>query len=156
MTYKKDVFMFFGLLLVAVVIFVMTIGQSTIDIQLHDTYFVADRIDLIMLIVGPVTFLIFLASAIARQFKSRGANAGLIVGLAFLAMITFRIIQLQEGYLDAIKNLQDDAMPDRGEFYVRMRTRINWCWALFGLWITAILIVGTRTVRLLRRPKVST
>jgi hypothetical protein len=96
--FKTDIIIFIGLLFLALIILLLTIGQSTIDIQLHDTYFVLDKISLIILIIGPLTFVIFLARGLTTKFKAVLANIGLIIGLILVALITFYIVRLQQSF----------------------------------------------------------
>ena len=119
----------------ASIILLLTIGQSTIDIQLHDTYFVLDKISLTVLIIGPLTFLIFLTRGLTRKFKTKGTNIGLIIGLLLVAVITFYVVRLQQGYLSEIMRLDDERLPDRGQVIVHAKNRINWTWGVFGFWV---------------------
>ena len=66
--FKKDLIIFFGLLTLSFIIWQIIHGNGAIDIQLHDTYFVLDKTSLTILIMGPLTFLIFLARGLTRKF----------------------------------------------------------------------------------------
>jgi hypothetical protein len=147
-TFTTDIFIFLGLLILTALIFLFTIGQSAIDIQLHDTYFVLDKISLTILIIGPLTLLIFLSRGLTRKFRTKGANMGLIVGLLLVALITYQIIQFQESYLIQIMKLDDEGLPDRGQFAVDARKKINWTWGLFGFWTLGIVLLTFRTIKI--------
>lgn len=94
---KTDIIILAVLLIVAWIIAVAYVGNTALDIQLHDTYFVIDKISLTILIVGPLTFLIFLARALAAKFKTIGANVGLIIGLILVTLIIYTLLQPFEG-----------------------------------------------------------
>src|SRR5687768_11670034 len=98
-TARTDKFIFVGMLIVAFLILLSTIGQSTIDIQLYDTYFVLDRISLVISIIGPLTLLVYFARGLATKFRTRSTNIGVIIGLLLVAVITFQIIRFQESDL---------------------------------------------------------
>jgi hypothetical protein len=144
--YKTDIIIFLGLLTLTFFVWLFAVGESAIDIQLHDTYFVLDNTSLAVLILGPLTFLIFLARGLATKFKSIGANAGLIVGLILLALITYGIIELQKSYLTEIMRLDTEEMPASAQSIVDMETKINWTWSLMGLWIMGIILLTAKTI----------
>ncbi|MBT1698886.1 hypothetical protein KK083_18475 [Fulvivirgaceae bacterium PWU4] len=146
--FKTDIIIFSGLLILALSIVLLTAGQSTIDIQLHDTYFVIDKISLTILIVGPLTLLIFLARALTRKFKTIGTNVGLAIGLILVALITYSVIQLQQSYMTSIMTLDNEGLPDRGQFMADSKRRITWSWALFGFWVVALTLLIIRTIKI--------
>jgi hypothetical protein len=146
--FKTDIIIFVGLLGIGLIALLLTAGQSTIDIQLHDTYFVIDKISMTVLIIGPLTFLIFLARALTGKFKTKGSNIGLIIGLILVASITLYVIRLEQSHLSEIMRLDDEGLPDRGQFKVDTKNRINWIWGLFGVWITGVLLVTLRTIKI--------
>jgi hypothetical protein len=143
--YKKDIYIFIGLVTLTFVLWLLTLGQSTIDIQLHDTYFVLDKVSMIVLILGPLTFSIFLARGLTRKFKSFSANTGLIIGLILIALITYRIIELEKSYLNQVKGLDDNGLPDR---VVDIESKIKWTWGLFSLWIGGIILLTVQTIKI--------
>jgi hypothetical protein len=146
--FKTDIIIFVGLLGITLIALLLTAGQSTVDIQLHDTYFVIDKISMTVLIIGPLTFLIFLARALTRKFKTKGSNIGLIIGLILVAVITLYVIRLQQSHLSEIMRLDDEGLPDRGQFKVDTKNRINWTWGLFGVWIMGLLLLTLRTIKI--------
>ncbi len=147
--YKKDLVIFLGLLLLGFIIWILTPEQNAIDLQFHDTYFVIDRVSITVLILAPLTMLIFLVRGLRRKFKSIGANGGLIIGLILIALITYGVVEIQMNYLNEIKGLDDEGLPDRGQIYLEVKNRINWTWGLFGLWIAIIIVLSVQTLRLL-------
>jgi hypothetical protein len=147
-TFRTDIFIFIGLLILTAIIFLLTIGQSTIDIQFHDTYFVLDKISMTILIIGPLMLLIFLSRGLTRKFKTKGTNIGLIIGLLLIALITYQIIQLQESYLTEMMKLDDEGLLDRGQFAVDAKRKINWTWGLFGLWTLGFVLLTLRTIKI--------
>jgi hypothetical protein len=145
---KTDIIIFLGLVVISLVVLLLTGGQSTVDIQLHDTYFVIDKISMTVLIIGPLTFLIFLARALTRKFKTKGPNIGLIMGLILVAIITFYGVRLQQSYLSEMMRLDDEGLPDRGQFIVDAKNIINWTWGLFGFWAMGLLLLTLRTIKI--------
>jgi len=90
-----DLIIFLTLVMLTAAILMFTVNQTSIDIQLHDTYFVLDRMTLAVLILGPMTILIFLPLAAMRKFKSMGTNIALIFGLMLVAVICYSVAELQ-------------------------------------------------------------
>ena len=146
--FKTDIIIFIGLLILGSIVLLLTAGQSTIDIQLHDTYFVLDKISLTVLIIGPLTFLIFLARGLTRKFKTQGTNIGLIIGLILIALITYQVVRLQQSYLNEIMRFDDEGLPDRGQFIVNAKNKMNLIWGLFGLWTIGLLLLTLRTIKI--------
>ena len=146
--FKTDIIIFIGLLVLTSIVLLLTIGQSTIDIQLHDTYFVLDKLSLTILIIGPLTFLIFLTRGLTKKFKTKGTNIGLIIGLILVVVITFYVVRLQQSYLSEMMRLDDEGMPDRGQFVVDAKNRINWTWGLLCFWIMGLLLLTLKTIKI--------
>src|SRR4051812_41519483 len=103
--FKTDIIIFLGVVFFCLVVLLLTAGQSSIDIQLHDTYFVIDKISMTVLIAGPLTFLIFLTRGFRRKFKTKGTNIGLILGLMLVSVITFHFVRIQQSYLSEAMRL---------------------------------------------------
>jgi len=146
--FKTDIIIFIGLLFMTAVVLLLTVGQSTIDIQLHDTYFVLDKISIAVLIIGPLTFLIFLAGGLTRRFKTKGTNIGLIIGLILVALITFYVVRLQQNYLSEVIRLVGEELPDKRKFTLEANNRIYWTWGLFGFWTTGLVLLTVRTIKI--------
>jgi hypothetical protein len=146
-SYKKDITIFLGLLTLTLIVWLLTLRQSEVDIQLHDTYYVFDRTSLIILILGPLTFLIFLARGLTSKFRSIGANVGLFIGLILVALITYRIIEFQKSYLAEIQNLECEGLTER-QFIIDMKSKSNWTWGLFSLWIIGSLLLALQTIKI--------
>lgn len=146
--FRTDISIFLGLLTLCLAVLLFTAGQSTVDIQLHDTYFVLDKISLTVLIIGPLTFLIFLARALTKNFKTSATNIGLIIGLALVALITYQAVRLQTSYVSEMIKLDHEALPDRDNYIADAENKIKWTWALFGLWTVVLLILAVRTIRI--------
>jgi hypothetical protein len=146
-SYKKDITIFLGLLTLTLIVWLLTLRQSEVDIQLHDTYYVFDRTSLIILILGPLTFLIFLARGLTSKFRSIGANVALFIGLILVALITYRIIEFQKSYLAEIQNLECEGLTER-QFIIDMKSKSNWTWGLFSLWIIGSLLLALQTIKI--------
>lgn len=151
--FKNDIIIFAGLLTLLSIVLLLTADQSTIDFQLHDTYFVLDKISMTVLIAGPLMFLIFLIRGLMRRFKAPGANVGLIIGLILIVFITYRVIWLQESFLKEMMGLDDEGVPDSGSFIADAKNKIRWAWGLLGLWATGLLILTYRTVKVWKSEK---
>jgi hypothetical protein len=109
--YKTDIIICLGLVVVSLVILLFTAGQSTVDVQLHDTYFVIDKISMTVLIIGPLMFIIFFVRALMGNFRAKGPNIGFIIGLLLAAVITLYVVQLQQSYLSEMMRLDDERLP---------------------------------------------
>jgi len=139
---------FVGLFTLAFIISLAAPGTSKVSIQIHDTHLVLHKASLAILILGALTFFVFLVRAAVKKFGSVGANVGLIIGLVLLCFITYRIIDLQKIYLNEISAPEDEWMLDKDQFISDMKTRISWTWRIFGLWIICVLILTLWTIRL--------
>lgn len=146
--FRTDIFIFLGLSIICLVILLLTAGQSTVDIQLHDTYFILDKFSMTVLIIGPLMFLIFLARGLTRKFKTKGTNIGLIIGLILVALITFYVVRFQQSYLSELIRLDDEGLPDRGQFIVDTKSKIKWTCGLFCLWISGLVLLTHRTIKI--------
>jgi hypothetical protein len=144
---KIDIVIFIGLLILSSIILLLTAGQSAIDIQLHDTYFVFDKISLTVLIIGPLTFLIFLARGLTTKFNAMGTNIGLIVGLILNALITYQIVRLQQSYLNEVM-LNNEGSPGSQQLIIDANNKLRWTWGLFVLWVTGLLLLTFRNIQI--------
>ena len=146
--FKTDIIILIGLLVFAMMLFGFIIGQSSVDIRRHDTYLVVDKKHLTMLIVGLLTFLIFLARGLIRNFKTLATNFGLIIGLILVAMTTYYIIQIQQSYLSEILKLDNAEHPDLVQMSEDVKKGINLSWGLFSLWIIGILLLTIKSIKI--------
>lgn len=143
--YKKDLGIFLGLILLASFVWFLIFKHGPVEIQLQDTYFFFGHTTLTFLLISPPTFLIFFVRAILNRFQSIGPNVGLIIGVIFMAIITYLVIQMQENYLNEVEKYYTV------EFLKELRwlkTRINLTWGLFGFWVTVFLLLAFQTIRL--------
>jgi hypothetical protein len=108
-----DLIIFLTLVLLTTAILLFTVRQTTIDIQLHDTYFVLDKFSLAVLILGPSTILIFLPRAAKRKFKSIGTNIALIFGLILVAVICYSVAELQSNFISQINSFDGGGQGDK-------------------------------------------
>jgi hypothetical protein len=90
----KEILVFGLLLLTGLLLWSLFVGMTSVDIQLHDTYFVLDWTSWTFLIAGLVTFFFFLARGLMRRFSTRGTNIGLIVGLVAVSVILYKFLQM--------------------------------------------------------------
>lgn len=148
--FKTDIIIFLGVVFFSLVALLLTAGQSSIEIQLHDTYFVIDKISMTVLIVGPLTFLIFLARGFRSKFKTKGTNVGLIIGLILVSVITFYVVRIQQSYLSEALRLDRESFPQREQFIANTTIKINWTWGLLGIWCMGLLLLTFRTIRIWR------
>ena len=88
---KTEAVIFLALISLTLVIWLLAPGA--IEIQLHDDYFIIDKISFVILLVGPITLAIFLTRRLTGRFTSVWTTVGLIVGLLMVAMIIYRVIQ---------------------------------------------------------------
>jgi len=154
---KKDIIIF-AILTLAATLILFIVGQSGIDIQLHDTYIELDKISLVVLIIGPLTFLAFLLLALTRKFMTTWTNTGLIIGLCMVSLIFFRTALFQSSYRDHMRdNFELSVLPlptaDRERFVNEMNNRIMLTWGLFGICIAGVGLTGFWTYKLLTNEK---
>jgi hypothetical protein len=93
-------------------------------------------------------FLIFLTRSLTRRFRAKGPNIGLIIGLLLVAVITFYVVRLQQSHLNEMVRLDDEGLPDRGQFIADAKNRINVTWGLFGFWVIGLLLLMFRTMKI--------
>jgi glucose uptake protein GlcU len=144
--YKTDIRIIIGLLVFALIIFLVTSGQSTIDVQLHDTYFVVDNLSLAALLIGPLMFLIFLARALATRFENKLVNIALAIGLILVAVITYQAIQFQRTYLSEIMKLNNVPSPNKEEILSDIKNTLKWTWTILALWGLGLVLLIFKTL----------
>jgi hypothetical protein len=144
--FRTDIIILLGLLILSLII--LLTGQSTIDIQIYDTYYVLDKVSLTVLVIGPLTFLIFFIRGLTRKFRTNGTNIGLIIGLILIGLITYHVVRSQQHYLIEMMKLNDEGQPDRGQFIVETKNKIKFTWGLLGLWIIAGSLLTLRTIKI--------
>ena len=142
-----DLIIFLSLVLLTGSILTFTVSQTSIDIQLHDTYFVLDRMTLAVLILGPMTILIFLPLAAVRKFRSIGTNTALIFGLMLVAVICYSVVDLQTSYVSQINSLDELGARDKEAYDSATQSimTIRGILAVIGL---SSLILIYRTVKI--------
>jgi len=158
MTYqfKTDVIIFLAVIIVGVLVSLLAAGSSPLDLQLHDTYFIIDKVSLMLLIIGPLTFLIFLVRGVGGKFKRNGANLGLIVGLILMAIITYNVARLQQIYLNQVITLDEDGKLSHAQSIVDAKSAITSTWGMFCLCLIGLCLLTARTFEVwkARRPPV--
>ena len=142
-----DLIIFFSLVLLTASILMFAVSQTSIEIQLHDTYFILDRMTLAVLILGPMTILVFLPLAAVRKFKSIGTNIALIFGLMLVAVICYSVAELQSSYVSQINSLDEVGLRNQGGYNnaTRAITTTRGILALIGL---SALVLIFRTVKI--------
>jgi hypothetical protein len=109
-----DLLIFISLVLITAAILLFGVTQTTIDIQLHDTYFVLDKLTFAVLILGPMTILIFLPLAAVRKFKSIGTNIALILGMMLVAVICYSVAELLASDVNQINSFGEGEVANKG------------------------------------------
>jgi hypothetical protein len=142
-----DLTIFLSLILLTAAILLFAVNQTAIDIQLHDTYFVLDRMTLAVLILGPMTILIFLPLAAVREFKSIGTNIALIFGLMLVAVICYSVAELQSGYISQINSLDEVGPSDKAGYNNASRSIITIRGILAVIGLSALVLIY-RTVKI--------
>ncbi len=145
--FRTDIIIFIALLVPAAIVFATTSGQSVIDIQLHDTYFVLDKTTAAVLMIGPPMFLIFFIRALIQKFKTIGPNVGLMMGLIILASITYRAVLLEQSDLHELMRTADEQQ------IADHKITVNWALGVFGLWTAIFLLLAYRTIKIAKAIK---
>jgi hypothetical protein len=142
-----DLLIFLSLVVLTAAILSFAVSQPNIDIQLHDTYFVLDKFTFAVLILGPMTILIFLPLAATRKFKSIGTNIALLFGLVLVAVICYSFAELLSSDISEINSLDGSGSRNRGsnntgsQFVIAIRGVL----AIIGL---SALVLIYRTVKI--------
>jgi hypothetical protein len=89
--WTKDILMCVVITLGMALTCIVVVGNTAMDIQLQDTKFVFDGMFLALVVVGPLTVIIFLSMALTRKFRVAWINIALIVDLLLISLIIFRI-----------------------------------------------------------------
>ena len=144
----SDLTIFFCLLFLTVFIARFSFNATSIDIQLHDTYFVVDRFSLAVMTFGPLICMVFLPLAALRKFKSFGTNVALIAGLVIVAVICYRAVELQSSYSHQIEALRDEQLPDRSQHLNSIRQTLNWSRGILAAIVLPTTILIYRTVKI--------
>lgn len=147
---KRELLIVTLLLIGCGVIWMATEGDTIVDLQFHDSYFVIDKTFLIGLVVGPFGFLIFLTRAIRRWFKNVSTNICLAVELVIMALITYYIIRVQQDYVRELQTLEGIDASTMDRMLGSARDGILWSWVIFGVWCIALLLIIFRTMRIWR------
>lgn len=88
---KKELFWFLGTLLITVILNLFLFGfegfakNSTLDVNIHDTYFVIENKHIIITLTLLLLFIVYTVRALAKKFKNQVINVILI--LLTLALI---------------------------------------------------------------------
>ena len=142
-----DLIIFLSLVLLTAAILMFAVSQTSIDIQLHDTYLVLDRMTLAVLILGPMTILVFLPLAAVRKFKSIGTNIALIFGLMLVAVICYSVAELQSSNISQTNSLDEVGLRDKAGYKNATRAIVTTrgILAVFGL---SALVLIFKTVKI--------
>jgi hypothetical protein len=144
---STDLIIFLSLALLTAAILMFAVSQTSIDIQLHDTNFVLDRMTLAVVILGPMTILTFLPLAAIRRFKSIGTNIALIFGLMLVAVICYSVGELQSRYISQINSLDEVGLRDK-EGYNNATQTISTTRGILAVIGLSALVLIYRTVKI--------
>jgi hypothetical protein len=126
----------------------LAFSRPTIEIQLHDTYFVVDRFSLSILMLGPLILIVFLPIAALRNFRSVGTNVVLTIGLVLVGVMCYSVIELQFNYLKQVITLDDQGLPDDEPAADKIGQRINWTRGFLVVIGLAALALIYKTVKI--------
>jgi heme/copper-type cytochrome/quinol oxidase subunit 1 len=90
---KKEIFWLIGTTILVLILNTLIFGfdglktDSTLDINVHDTYFVIPNYHFLLLIGISIYFVIYLIRALRRNFKNLTANLILIIATILLSIV---------------------------------------------------------------------
>ena len=102
---KKEIYLLIGTILF-ILIFNFTflgidcLGDSTIDINVHDTYFVIAKIHFFVIFTFLIFYAIYLISIMRRLFKNLTANLVFLILNVFAIILISQIISFSESFAE--------------------------------------------------------
>ena len=102
---KKETFWLVGTIILVFILHILIFGigglkyDSTLDINIHDTYFVITHFHIILLLGVLVFFGIYLIRALGKNFKNLTANLILMISTILMIIILNEISAIVESFI---------------------------------------------------------
>ncbi|HLP53045.1 MAG TPA: hypothetical protein VK154_19285 [Chitinophagales bacterium] len=142
----------FILLLVAIgAVWLLSIGNTAIDIQLHDTNFVIEKTHLAVLLLTPFAFIYLLVKAIRQRFKIVTTNLYFTATLAFIAFLIYQAVLLQKKYIEFLSKLDVKMFPNKNVAIASANSNENLIWTAFFITLLLVAMVVIRTFYLVKQ-----
>ena len=102
---RKEIYWFVGTIGLFLILTLAIFGlngfqtDSTLDINIHDTYFVIAHFHLVLLLFVLVFFTVYLVRTIKRNFKNVTANLILMIATVLLVLVLVKIIGMLDFFI---------------------------------------------------------
>ncbi len=103
---KKEIIWLAGTVLLVLIINLTVFGieglkdNSTVDFNVHDTYFVIANIHVILLVAVSIIFLVYLIRVLSRRFRNLTANLILMISTILLILVSLGISSIIESLME--------------------------------------------------------
>ena len=110
---RKEIYWLVGTIIIVVILTLVIFGldgfksDSTLDLNIHDTYFVITNFNLIPLIFVFTFFVVYLLRTTRRNFKNITANLILMIVTILFVLVAGKLIGILDFFSDPYNNQND-------------------------------------------------
>jgi len=119
------------------------------DVQLHDTYYAADKTTIFLVVLSPLTLIAFLILGFIKNFRNVFGNLGIIIGLILVTFILYKLTEIQNAFLENTNQIVTDNQLSSDEY----QERIKWLRVIILGCLLATGLTGFRTFKLIVNKK---